>query len=384
MRTRRILMNKKNLINSFQVILFMVMAVLYSPGLFGSKQDMTTENPVKNPSTRFLSGKVVLPDLHQPDSIAIYRDRLFVTDYERTMVYSLDDFRKLKEFGIKGQGPGEFLPYPEIQDQGKIKLSFLQDHIWVGSRNKVSRFNLEGEFLQDFRILDYNASQLTPFGDGFTGFQVNRFPDWKLDFYLYNRQGEKEKLLCSISKSIHTEKSSMSGPKLVFLDLLYAGPEFQVFQNQIFILGRDSRYIDVFDTRGNKIKSFDCDFPRLKISPAEREKIWDIYRKNLKNIWPQARKIITVPGYYPRYRSFRFSNDQIYVQTYQQEQDRTVFYVFSLIGESKQKMTLPLVYKNFLTPYPYVFDKDMLYTLVENIQTGDWELRFSKIIDLRK
>lgn len=236
-----------------------------------------------------------------------------------------------------------------------------------------------GDFIKDLRVSDYAAYCLTPFKKGFVGFQVTRFPHWQLDFYLYNGNGRKTKLLCSINKSIHTEKTLSKGPKMVFLDLLTYGPELQIYQENIYILGRDGRYIDVYNARGIKVNSIECDFKRVLITNRQKEEIWKLYKHNKEGLWQRAKKIIKVPQYFPRYRTFRITDNKIYVQTFNKIVDDTEFYVLKLNGDLIEKIKIPLIYKNIVTPYPYVIHMGRLFILKENQNTGDWELHYFNI-----
>jgi hypothetical protein len=162
---------------------------------------------------------------------------------------------------------------------------------------------------------------------------------------------------------------------MVFIDLLSYGPELKVHGNRVYISGRAGRYIDIYDAGGGRTGSIDCDFPTLKISGNQKNDIWELYRQNKEDIWVRAKEIISVPEYFPRFRTFVIADDKIYVQTYEKKISGTGFYVFNPEGRMLKKIYIPLVYRNSVTPYPYAIHRGELITLVENLDTGDWELR---------
>lgn len=320
------------------------------------------------------SGGVVLPQLHRPGSLQVHGERLFIVDGVRILIFSLRDLSLIRVFGKRGQGPGEFTPYPEIQDQGSIRLFLGQEEIWVGSRNKVSLFTLTGDFIRDIPMHNPAVCGVMPFGQGFAGFEVSRFPKWRHDFFLYQPGKNGKRKLLSVSKAIHTEKSIRKGPKLVLNDLLYQGPEFRIFGDSLFIMGRAGRFIDVFGVDGKREREINCNFPGAPIREAQKKKILAIYRQRMRNIWPQASKVISIPGQTPRFRTFRVADERIFVQTYHRDGEGTVFFVLSLEGKAWQRAVVPLIYRDLLTPFPFTIKGNMVYTLAENEESGDWEL----------
>jgi len=329
--------------------------------------------PPANKQDRKVPG--ILKGVNRPESLQVHGERLFVVDGLRVLIFSLRDLSVIRVLGKTGQGPGEFTPYPEIQDQGSIRLTLRRDGIWVGSRNKVSRFTMAGDFDRDVSMRNPAACGVLPFGEGFAGFEVFRFPRWRHDFYLYSpAKGGKVKLI-SVAKAIHTEKALRRGPKMVFRDLLYCGPEYRVSGDHLYVLGREGMFLDLFNPAGQRVKVIRCDFQSATIGAAERNKILALYRQRMRSIWPRARKVIAVPGATPRFRTFRLTGNRIYVQTYVKEKAGTVFYVLSADGKQRRRLVVPLAYRDFLTPYPYAIAGNVLYTAVEDEESGDWRLQ---------
>lgn len=50
---------------------------------------------------------ITLAGLNRPSAIEADQYRLFIVEDTSILIYSLEDFKLLKKFGRKGQGPGE-------------------------------------------------------------------------------------------------------------------------------------------------------------------------------------------------------------------------------------------------------------------------------------
>lgn len=57
----------------------------------------------------------------------------------------------------------------------------------------------------------------------------------------------------------------------------------------------------------------------------------------------------------------------------------TEFVLFTVDGKYIKTIFIPLIYKNFIEPYPYTIHNDHIYIFVEN-DAGDWELSKRKIL----
>ncbi len=51
---------------------------------------------------------VTLSGILAPSDIKIDEERIYITQHEEIYIYSLKDYRLIKKFGRKGEGPGEF------------------------------------------------------------------------------------------------------------------------------------------------------------------------------------------------------------------------------------------------------------------------------------
>ena len=62
----------------------------------------------------------VLPELNRPSYLEIRENEVFVLDETAVKVYSLKDCHLVRQFGKKGNGPGELMPNDEIPLQMQL------------------------------------------------------------------------------------------------------------------------------------------------------------------------------------------------------------------------------------------------------------------------
>ena len=111
------------------------------------------------------AGKVAtLKEIKQPKGLYVDKTQLYITENATIFIYSLDDFKLIKKFGQKGQGPQEFQTLPHVP----VSIDVTTDKIIAGSIRKVSYFTKKGEFINEVRAKTL-ALKIKPCGDGFLG-----------------------------------------------------------------------------------------------------------------------------------------------------------------------------------------------------------------------
>ena len=321
----------------------------------------------------------ILSEINKPENIKIFQNNIYIVDSGKIKVYSLHDLNLKKEIGKFGQGPGEFLSYPFVENMGKISFNVWKDYIVIGSRNKVSYFKSSGKLDKEVRINNSMSYHLLPFGRGYAGIRVKKNPDFIYDFNLYDEKGKLSKNLCSYNKNVHMSKEKKGGLRMVFLNRLSKGPEYLIYKGKLYISGEEGFTLVSYDFNGNKAKQIVYNNKREKVSGEDRNKIINIYKNSGgPSFWREAKKIIRIPDFYPEFRTFKIDNDIIYFQTYKKRENSTEFILFSLNGKYLKTVYVPLNYKNFIEPYPYTIHNKYVYTFIEN-RDGDWGIHKEKI-----
>ena len=132
--------------------------------------------------TRTFSVKIATFQAHLiPDAILINDNQLYITEGSSVLIYSMKDFKLIKKFGRKGEGPEEFKGKPQLNVQG--------DYIIVNSRAKVSFFTKNGTFIREVNHI-LSGRTFQPLGDGFVGYHSGADEDEirYSGIYIYNLQ----------------------------------------------------------------------------------------------------------------------------------------------------------------------------------------------------
>ena len=106
-----------------------------------------------------------LPEVMKATSFIVTDQYIYVAEPYRVHIYSLD-FKHIKSFGKKGEGPEEFNAF------FKIQINFLNDKLYVNCRRKFLVYNPDGEFLKEFRM-KFSEFGIMPINKGYFGNQVN-------------------------------------------------------------------------------------------------------------------------------------------------------------------------------------------------------------------
>lgn len=312
---------------------------------------------------------IIIPEIVNPKVLQIAGNNLFITDGISVYIYSLDDFKLKKRFGQQGQGPGDFIPYDFLRrDIPSIGVTILQDKIFVGSLNKVSVFSNDGSFLEEKKFRKESmAVDVAPFGKNYIGKVLDYKKEKKrgkdvvlyYTFKIYDSELNKIKDICSYPLGSHILKKEK---------------EFYVINDLVYISGKDGISIDVYNQNGDLIKTISKDYERKKIDKSDKKKVVSWYEedsffkreyKGDERFWKEIREAINKTDFFPDFRSFLIANDNIYVETYKNQDNKTEFFIFNINGEFIKTENLPLEFQDMFKPYPYTISEDKLYQLVE-------------------
>ena len=119
---------------------------------------------------------VQLPDLENPTGIRVADGRVFIIEENSISIYSEENFRLIKKFGRRGEGPGEFKYPPFLIPQAGRLLILNFDRYFL--------YSLEGELLEENKMpLNYNYwfFPLLPVGEIVLAvFQTFPFLNWQV------------------------------------------------------------------------------------------------------------------------------------------------------------------------------------------------------------
>ncbi len=188
-----------------------------------------------------------LPGLSRPAILIVKSNNIFVLEDTTVLIYALKDFKLIKKFGKKGEGPGEFVY--NANNGRPMSMSLNKNNILVNSFGRMSYFDVNGKYLREKKVtadallfpIKNKFVGIGPINDSsgkqFIGFRLieENFKDWKIlyssDLDLGNRM--RQLLLPIVSFTYNP-----------------------VYKDKIYInAGTLEFLIDVFDSNGNKLYS---------------------------------------------------------------------------------------------------------------------------------
>ena len=216
---------------------------------------------------------------------------IFVLDRTKYMIFKYDSKGSfIKSFGRQGSGPGEFIQQP-------FTINVRKDTLYVTemSNYKISKFNLDGEFLEDKKYPSIHNFPLTPskFGENYItfgaikGFVTNEGK--KIRSYetsLYNHNFDFIKNLHIIEYEPPAEDAefdpSEKGIKAAASDI----------NAYIYEHSKTEYKIDVYDINGNKVREIRKYHARIKIPQDAQKKSEEIWAKRGRKFKAEFRNSI--------------------------------------------------------------------------------------------
>jgi hypothetical protein len=297
--------------------------------------------------------------------MAADNNRLYVTDGAKVYIYSLKDFKLLKNFGSEGEGPQEF-------KRRITHVSVQPDHLFFNSVGKVSYFTKEGKFIKEFRTSG-PGMRLKPFGDGFAIGKMTG--DKGVLYYSVSVHDAKLTKLWDVHKQQLEVQLGGKGTR----PYTHALP-FYVYKDKLFSAKGTDLVIDVFDRTGKKLYSISRDYKKLKITDGDKDRVIHHLKtsREFKDYF-EAIKPITFPDYFPAIRNYSIADDRVYVFTYKREGEKTECLIFDIDGKYLKRRFILCSYIDPVDEYPFVIKNGNFYQLIENEETEEWDLHISPI-----
>ncbi|MCP4150317.1 MAG: hypothetical protein GY757_21395, partial [bacterium] len=113
----------------------------------------------------FAAKLATLPELMKPKSISIDGTQMYVVESATHSIhlYSMKDYKLIKQFGKKGEGPGEYKRAPYV-------MAFT-DHVLLFAAGKNLYYSRSGDYLKEKRI-DNGIVGLWPVKDSYVGMRI--------------------------------------------------------------------------------------------------------------------------------------------------------------------------------------------------------------------
>lgn len=304
-----------------------------------------------------------LPDIMKPtDSMLVHDGRLYLTEDATVFIYSLSDYKLIKKFGKKGEGPQEFKHTPEIIP--------LKDKLQMNTRGKMSYYTKDGEFINERRVTSSMVFRLLPLKEGFIGlgFDVDKNILYRsLNFY--DKDLNKSKQIYRVKFREVRGAQEIPGPTMAY----------EIVNDKIFVINSYEFEFDILDQSGNKIKSIKKDHKRRPFTKEDETKIHEILKLMMGQAYEARKAFIKLPSdYWPAIMAMLTDGEKVYIPTWHIKDEKIQFFIYDADGNEIKNIYIPFVFRDAYRPFPFRVADGKLYQVIEN-EDEEWELHISKI-----
>jgi hypothetical protein len=303
------------------------------------------------------------PLLSKPEKIRVGENLICINEGAVVFLYDLSDFKLIKKFGRKGEGPGEF--------SSDLIINILKEKMMIESQGKLSFYSLKGDLIKETpRLPKYRRLKLLE------------------DRYVASSGILSKDVYHNVAKILDADFNEL---KTFYHDEAmyhqkkqgtnYASTwDFDVSEKKCFIVGSSDFKIDVFNKNGDSLYTISPRYKKVKF-PQEFIDAWfkRIKRRHGMNFYDYAKKKVRWPEFFPAIRDLIVDNGHVYVITWRKKEQEHEFFIFDLEGKLEKKTWLPLQdYDDGVALFPYSLKNNYLYQLIDNEEEEVWELhRFS-------
>jgi len=319
-----------------------------------------------------IATKVVpLPDLLNPDLIRVDENQMYITEVANIYIYSLKDFRLIKKFGKRGEGPQEFMTGTGV---AMMWLEMQPDDLFIHTMNKISYFSKQGTFIKEKKINMAYAPALKPIENRFVGVG---FPSekgiryWTINIYNSNLE---------IIKEIYRyERAFYPDRDINLLGIKRA--DFCVYDKKIFVADTEKTgTIHVFDLNGSQLYEIKPDYEKVEITREVEKRLRENFSAgNTREFYEAYKHQIKFPEYFPPMRFMVAADGKLYIMTYKTTDDKTRFLIYTTPGKFLEKVFLPVKDMEVRSFCPFTIKNNKLYHLYDNEDTETWELQITTI-----
>ncbi len=320
--------------------------------------------------------KILLPEIANPLEILLDDKNIYITENVSIYIYSLNNFKLIRKFGKKGEGPGEF----KISADQMLSVSLNNKEIIVKSIGKISYFSKNGLLNKEIKTLPTFTWALHPVKDRFVGVGAVNEGKGFLAINIYDKKLKKIKELSRISEEVVREEGKF---KFYFLRVPISVPtSFSVYKNKIYFFWENNSKIKIYNENGSLEKNISVKEDKLKLSNDYKKLVIKNY-KNDKSIpvpiYQRMYKNIQFPEYFPFIRDLRVADNKIYAITYKTIKNKSKLIIYNLKGVLLKETYINLIQKDAIRYYPFTIKNGKIYQLIEDLQDESFYLNIMDI-----
>lgn len=301
------------------------------------------------------SGVFYLEESMKPLFIAVNDTYCFIGERFSIFQYSLKDFKLIKKFGGKGQGPGEF---PVILD-----IHTTPRHLIISSLSRVYIYSKDGEFISEKKTRAW-STRFDMAGGQFLG--MDSIEENKTGYdtiNLLNGNLDKEKELYRYKKALQSSGS---------INPLAPDPYFGFIGEKILISTKDDRIL-LFNNKGVKEGEIKLNLEKQPVHSKFKKSYHDSFKKNPRRrmLYKMIKNRIVMPEFFPGIQFTRVDSNLIYIVTFQQKDKKYLCLVLKSNGKELKRAWIPLPPVGSFS-HPFTFYKGSYYRLKDDLEREKW------------
>lgn len=277
-----------------------------------------------------------LPELTKFFHITVGKDNIYISDGKayKVRIYSKSNYKYIKSFGEKGEGPGEFINFPtRVYVKDKKILTF---------NNREVYFTLDGKLIKE-RLSKIKYPK--PVLDNFVGVEfetkrkLTRFGHPYMLINTYSNKLKKNKTIYRIiAKDIMMKRINE-------FECFSYNQGFDVTDDKIVVYNpQKGFYFKIFDSKGTELYDINVPYEKRKVNEKIKKiefnslakdfgKSWKIFKKSIKKfVWPE---------YIPAYMQAKVFDNKIYAFTFNTKDDHIELITVDLKGKVLGKIFVP-------------------------------------------
>ncbi len=327
-----------------------------------------------------------LPDVIRPVSISLEGNSVYITDQTTIHLYSLEPFKRIKTFGIQGQGPGEFNSIPS--------LKIYPEKLFINCLGKIMIFTPDGEFVEQtnlpFRLFHFYYP-LLQVGTNYVAFPMIFSREENEMIHqgkIYDSEFKELKVFYKGGKPQVPPPPRADAPlQKIRWEVIPDCVDFDVTEEKIFVAdSRKGFYIGVFDAQGDFLYEIDNEYEKMKVPKSFKRDYMEEREKS--DNWEQlkTRFDYVFKDDYPAFFTVKLADAKIYAVTYAKKGGQYELVEMDLEGKTlRRSFSFPLDkgkrMMQGLVPYGNEYDihEGYIYYLAYNDETSWYELHRASI-----
>jgi len=304
-----------------------------------------------------------LEEAMKPLFVATNDQYCFIAELFSVFQYSVKDFKFIKKFGGRGEGPGQF---PVI-----LGVHTTPQHLIISSLSRVYVYSKDGEYLYE-RKTNIWSTHFDLANEKFLckgSIEENQVKFNTIDILDNNFKKEKE---------LYRKKSTpvFSGK----VNPLNRETYYAFINNKILIANNDST-IAIFNHQGEKEKDIRLNLEKKPITDEFKKTYIENFQKNPRRrmVYGMIKDRIDMGEYFPDIKFVQVNGNLIYIITYLQQDEKNLCLILNADGQELKRVWIPVPdFESYF--HPFSFSNGSYYYLLDDLKKEKWVITREQLL----